>query len=143
MAEAEDAVVGILAADAGVIALAGSNVFGVHWPQNPPSSSILVQLISEVSGSHLRGSSDLALCRIQIDVLVREASGVAAKTVANALVDAINAALLSKAPFEAGGSPPTLRIAVVGQLERRVLYESNELREVIVQQDYRVAVTPL
>jgi hypothetical protein len=142
MAAVEDAVVEILSGNGGVAALVGAHVFGVHWPQKPPSPAILVQLVSDVGGAHLRGQDALSTVRLQIDVLVAE-DGTDAKTTANTVMAAVDGALLNQGPFHAGGSPPTRRLAIVAQLDRRVFWEAGEFRTVTVQQDYQIATAPI
>lgn len=141
--EADDAVVSVLLANAGVTALIGTRAYTVRWPQHPTSPAALVQVISNVQGGHLRGSDSLETCRVQVDLLQAEVSGVNVKTATDALSDAVDGALLNHAPFSVGGSPASHRLMVLERLERRTLYEADELRELIVQHDYRVTLQPL
>lgn len=128
-----------------VTALVGTRVRLLKLRQRETMPAVRVQMISEMTEYHLRGGSVKGRARIQVDVYAAEASGGDANAAALAVAAAIhgdgngeNASGLSGWIGNAGGSPPTMRIAGVFFLDRAVGYDAEELREVRVRQDYMV-----
>lgn len=130
----EQALCDRLLADAGVSAVVGSRGYVLKLPQSPMFPAIRVQKISGQEPSHLRGGSRTTTVRVQVDALAAEASGGDTKAVAETLAAAVAAALMSKPPFVA----EELRLSVVRREEPPEGYVSEELRQVMVPQDFIV-----
>lgn len=135
----EAALASKLIGEAPVVAIAGTRVWVLRLPQNPVMPAVRVQLISEPREYHLRGDTDARRARVQIDDFVKEASGINAYDVAETLADAIEAAIVTGAPYTHGD------IAVLSCFrDNRVpFYESAELRLVRIMQDFLIWWKPV
>jgi len=127
-----------LAATAAVNAIAGTRVYQLKLPQAPTLPAIRVQLVTDVPGHHLRGPDGLLRSRVQVDAYVAESGD--AYTTADGLAKAVDGALDGKTFDVSDGSSPEDRVTVAAALrvDRRTLYEAEELRLVRIQQDYVV-----
>lgn len=125
----EDAVVSYLATDTNVVALVSTRVHVLILPQSPVLPAIRVQLIDEPKAYQLRGEDGLVASRVQVDAFGRDYA------TTGALAVAIDAALSGKS-FLVGS--PTFEVVSAFRLDRRVLYEAEELRMIRILQDYQV-----
>lgn len=127
----EQAVVEHLAADGGVAALVSTRVYQLRLPQSRTLPAVRVQIIDEPILYHLRGAAGIAGARVQVDAFATEQAYSTAVT----LGEAIDAAL-SGQTFSVGS--PAFEVVGVFRLDRRVMYEADELQLVRVLQDYWV-----
>lgn len=135
-----------LLADAAVIAIVGTRGYTLKFPQQPTLPAFRVQLIDEQESAHLRGGSVTKPARVQVDAVAAEASGVDAYAQASGLAAAISSAMMSRAPFVVsdGGSPSTaLQLKVVDRQTRPPMYDPDELRLVMVGQDFMIWSNPV
>jgi hypothetical protein len=131
----EEAVCERLLSTAGVTALVGTRVYQLKLPQRPTLPAIRVQLINSTEPYHLRGGSAWHQVLIQTDAVAEESAGDPYAT-AVAIADAIHLSL-SGQRFDLG-SPVTLEITGMFRQSRVPMYESAELRQVRIMQDYLV-----
>jgi len=127
----EAAVVAHLASDMAIAALVGTRVYHLKLPQSAKLPAVRVQLIDEQVGYQLRGEDGATPARIQVDAFAAEPAYDVAIAIATAVDDA-----LSGQRFSVGS--PAFEVIGVFRLDRRVMYEAEELRLVRVLQDYRV-----
>lgn len=120
-----------LAATGGVTTLVGQRVYQLVLPQKPTLPAVRVQLVDEPTFSHLRGVEQLTRALVQTDCFGAEASGYAAVETLAAAVDAA----LTVEPFTVG-TPAAIEIVFVERVSRRSMYESGELRQVRILQDF-------
>jgi hypothetical protein len=134
---AEEAVVAHLAADSGVTALVAQRIYQLKFPQKPTLPAVRVFLVDESQPSHLRGGGTTRTARIQIDTLTAEGSGTDAYGQAAEVAAAIDDAMLNKPALAFDGG--ALEVKITRRLDRRALPPiAEELREVMIQQDYAV-----
>lgn len=142
----EEAVCARLLAISPVTALVGSRVYLQLLPQNGILPAIRVQQISEATESHHRGVNNLRRTRVQVDVFAAVSSGVDPYSTAMAIAEAIDGDWLTGNPPSglsgwqgtAGGSPPTIAVQFVDRVERRPMFEADELKQVRIRQDYMI-----
>jgi hypothetical protein len=121
-----------LAQDSGVTTLVSTRIYQVRLPQSPTLPALRVQLISEPHNHHLRGPDGAARARVQIDTYVSD--GIADPY---GSIDAIGSAIrtaLDGATFTVSGVEVTGAMCV----DRRVMYEADDLRLWREMQDYIV-----
>jgi hypothetical protein len=130
---------------AGVTALVSARVYLLKLPQSPTYPAVRIQPVGEFEEYHLRGRERILRSRVQVDAFTNEGSVSDPYGTAAALADAIAgdgngdvATGLSGFVGDLGGSPPALHIAMCQRLERRVLYDPEELRVVRMVQDFDV-----
>lgn len=138
----EDAVIDRLLATGAVTALASTRIYALKLPQDPVTPAVRVQLIDEPTEYHLRGEDDLSRARVQTDCYVKENAGGNPYLRAEALADAVHAAL-SGQTFRNAGSPVEIEVSSCFRASRAVMYESEEFQFVRVMQDYIVWSRPL
>lgn len=131
----EQAVLSHLEADASVAALVGTRLYLLTLPQKPTLPAVLVSLVDDMSGHHLRGPAGTTPARVQVEAVAAAGSGVDPNAVANGLAEVIDAAL-DGVKFSVGS--PALEVSGSFRQLRQVLYEADELRLVRVLQDYVV-----
>lgn len=125
-----------LVADAGVFAIAGTRGYQLKLPQEPTLPAFRVQLISDPRSYHMRGPNKLCRARIQIDAYGEESARPDPYATTNSLALAIEAVLSGKVFI--AGSPIECKVTGAKQEDRRVGYESEELRQIRVSLDYTV-----
>lgn len=120
---------------------AGARVYMLRLAQQATLPAVRVQVIDDLDGYHLRGGAGLKRARIQVDVFAQEASGTDPYAEAQDVADEINGddagSGLSGFMGHVGGSPG-LYVSAIFRVFRRADYESEELRQVRIQQDYMV-----
>jgi hypothetical protein len=141
----EEAVCERLLAISAVTALVSTRVYQLRLPQHTTLPAIRVQLVDERDDYHLRGATNLLQSRVQVDAYAEEASASDPYATATALADAIQGDFSGGAPSglsgwqgRDGGSPPTIEVAFTERIDRRPMFEPEELRLVRIRQDYRV-----
>lgn len=129
----EQAISERLQTDGAVAALVGTGVYQLKLPQKATLPAVRVQFISVVDRFHLRGGSLVEKSRIQTDAVAEESSGTdpyaAAAAVADAIHDSLNGRVFTI---------DTLTITGAFRTDRRVTYEAEERRQVVLSQDYIV-----
>lgn len=130
----EQAICERLLANAGVIALAADRGYLLKLPQSPTLPAFRVTLISGPEGSHLRGHGALVLARVQVDAIASEESSTDPYDAAADLAGAIATALMGQEPFISDD----LELKVVEREARPVIYNADELREVMIPQDFMI-----
>lgn len=129
----EQAISERLQTDGAVAALVGTGVYQLKLPQKAALPAVRVQFISVVDRFHLRGGSLVETSRIQTDAVAEESSGTdpyaAAAAVADAIHDSLNGRVFTI---------DTLTITGAFRTDRRVTYEAEERRQVVLSQDYIV-----
>lgn len=139
----EEACAARIAGLAAVIALVGDRVYTDVLPEAATFPCVLVKLVDDLTGQHLRGPDGHPIARVQVDALVREASGVDAYTQVVTLADAIHGDGLGTAAsglfgwIGGVGSPP-LEIQSVTGGTRTPRYDPEELRVLTMSRDYLV-----
>jgi hypothetical protein len=129
----EEAVLQRLLDTAEVTAVVSSRVWLYRMPPNPTMPAVLVQLIADTRMNHLRGPNGTSPARIQVDAYVADSASTAPGLID--LSDAIDLALSGEA-FTVGS--PSRTVQFCNRLDRRVLYEFDELKQLRMMQDYRV-----
>lgn len=122
---------------------AGSRVYQLRLEQQATLPAVRVQLIDDLDAYHLRGGAGLKRSRVQVDAFAVESSGGDPYATAQLLADEINgddagSGLSGFAGFVQGAGSPGLDVAAIVRVFRRAEYESAELRQVRIQQDYIV-----
>lgn len=122
---------------------AGTRVYQLRLEQSATLPAVRVQVIDDLDAYHLRGGAGLKRARVQVDAFAHETSGGDPYASAQALADAINgddagSGLSGFAGVIQGSGSPGLEIAAIFRVFRRAEYESAELRQVRIQQDYDV-----
>lgn len=135
----EQAVISRLLATSAVTALVSTRVWLQKLPQHPALPAVRVQLITHPQEKHLRGPNGMTMARVQVDTYTAD-SGVA-YTRAASIADAIDASLagVTGAPF----TVDDLYVAHVQRVDRRHLFEADELELFRILQDYRVWSRPM
>lgn len=132
----ESAVADILASSMAIQAIVSDRVYQLQFPQGPTLPAVRVQLVDDIPGYDLRGPSGLSIARIQVDAAAGPVSGGDSYQAAADLAAEIDA-VLSGAAGSAGGSPG-VSISGMFREARRVQFDPDELRTVVVSQDYQV-----
>jgi hypothetical protein len=88
MAEAEQAIVELLVADATIASLVSTRVYYAHAPQNVALPFVVLSRISGIRDHVLGGTVSLVEARVQIDTFAT--SVLAARAIANAIREEIN-----------------------------------------------------
>jgi hypothetical protein len=138
------AVCNYLLTKTGVIAIAGARGYVQQFPQSADFPAFRVQAISDITVSHLRGSTNLRPARVQVDAVGADDDGVDGYTVARNLAAAIRAAMMNQPPIVVsvsdGGSPETLtslEMRVVERLANPPGFGANPLEDqYLVGQDF-------
>ena len=138
----EEAVIDRLVTTAGVTALVGTRVYQFVLPQKPTLPAIRVQLVSDPRSYHLRGVNGLERSRVQVDAYAAVTSGSDPYASAEAVADAIDTAL-SGVAFETSDSPSSRAVTASFRITRMPIYESEELRQVRMLQDFDVWSRPM
>lgn len=128
MAEVFSAVRTYVLADAGIAAVIGARFYPIKAPQNAQYPLVTMQQIAEVRFPHLRGSSELAAPRYQIDAWAKESGGTAAFRAAQQLGELIRDRLDGFAGLltDATVSPDeTYQVAIIFNDERD-LFETDQ-----------------
>jgi len=132
-----------LLANAGVIAIAADRGYVQNFPQSQDFPAFRVQAISDITTSHLRGSTALRPARVQVDAVGENGDGVDGYTQARLLADAIRAALMNQPPIEVaisdGASPETLTTLEMRVVERQAnppVFDADALDQYVVGQDF-------
>lgn len=133
----EQAIVARLLATSAVTALVGQRVWLLKLPQKPTLPAIRVQLIDNPQGKHLRGPNRSTAARVQVDCYQAEGAATPYDTIV-AVATAVNAALVNE-PFDVS----SVRVTNVEELDRRSLYEADELNLLRMFQDFRVWSRPV
>ncbi len=135
----EQAIVARLRSDVGVTAIASTRTYQMKLPQSPTLPAVLVQLINEPVGYHLRGAVGLRRSLVQVDAFANEydAANPDPYATATQLADAIDAALSGQI-FTDSGSPPSVSVTAVSRESRIPMYDPDEVRIVRVMQEYAV-----
>lgn len=133
----EQAICERLLADASVIAIVGTRGYLLKLPESPTLPALRVTLISAQEMSHTRGNRRTRPNRVQVDAVAGESQSTDPYDAATTLAQAIAAALMGKAPFVADD----LEVRVVEREAQPVIYDPDELRQVLVPQDFTVWTT--
>ena len=119
---------------------AGADVQGV-WqlviPQSADTPAVRVQLISEIRPPHLRGPAGMSFARIQTDVYVGVEDSDDPYALSTDIMEAVETALFPE-PFEAGGSPVEIAVALAAPQGRSPMYDPLETKRVAQTQDFFV-----
>lgn len=111
-------------------------------PQGATLPAAAVQVVSDIKPRHLRGGSTFGRARVQISVYRSKVSGVDSYSEAQALCDQIHGddagSGLQGFRGAIGGSPGGVLLESVFSIDRRALFEPNELQAVGIQEDYEV-----
>lgn len=111
-------------------------------PQDPVIPVAVLQLISNVSQYHARGENRSQFARVQLKVYAGRHSGADAYRDADAFAERIHGdgagSCLSGFRGQVGGSPGGLFIESIQAIEKRGLYEPDELQLVGIVRDYFV-----
>ena len=141
----EQAVVERLRATTALVALVGQRIYQLLLPQQVQMPAVRVQEISEATEYHERGEVNAYITRVQVDAYAAPASGQDPYVVAVSVADAVHggyvngqAVALSGWRGLAGGSPAALQVDHCRRVDRRAMFEAEELRLVRVRQDYFV-----
>lgn len=119
-----------LLADAGVTALVSTRIWQLKLPQSPSLPAVRVQVISEPKGYQLRGPDGATRARVQVDSVADESAGY---TQLDTIALAVDAAL-SGATFTSGST----WVTGCFRDNRRSMYDPQELRQIVIAQDYIV-----
>ena len=121
-----------------VTSLVSGRIWTFRFPQSPTLPAVLVQQISDIHDPHLRGTANLKVARIQIDVIATTAGS--ARAVDQAILgDYVNGAVTGLRGFvgAVAGSPGAeIRQAMADNY--REFFEAEELKQARVMRDYRV-----
>lgn len=115
-----------------VTTLVSTRIFRLKLGQKPTLPALLVQLISEPKGHHLRGPDGAVRARVQVDVYVSESVADplgSVDTIGQAVTDALDGQV-----FTVGD----VRVTGALQMDRRSEYEPPDLRLLRERQDYVV-----
>lgn len=124
----------------GLSTSAGARVYQLRLPQHATLPAVRVQVIDDLDTYHLRGGAGLKRARVQVDAFAQESSGGDPYEAAQALADEINGddAGSGLSGYMGSEGSPGFDIAAIFRVFRRSSYESEELRQVRIQQDYEV-----
>lgn len=141
----EEAVRDRLLSLAGVTALVSTRIYLLKLPQRPTYPAVRIQSVGDVETYHLRGKDRMCWTRLQVDAFASEGGVSDPYASAGAVAEAIagdglgdQASGLSGFVGGLGGSPAALHVAMVERLDRRTLYDAEELRVVRVMQDFGI-----
>lgn len=120
--------------------LVSTRVYLDKLPQTPTYPCVRVTLVAETSAGHLRGADALTSALVQVDAFAREVSGVDPYALATAVSDAVHGddagSGLSGWTGQVGSPSPTVQGCQ--RVTRRRSYDPDELRVLMMSQDYRV-----
>lgn len=141
----EEAIRALLVTMANLTALVSTRIYLAKLPQTPTYPCVRVSLVSELSDYHLRGGAGIGTARVQVDNYAREVSGVDPYALAVVVADAINGddAGSGLSGWQGGIGSPPFEVLSSLRLERRQSYDPDELRIVMMSQDYRVTFRTL
>lgn len=142
----EEVVAARVASLTAVIALVSTRVFLDKLPASVAFPAVVVQLVDDLDGFHLRGKNKPQRARVQVDAYAHESSGVDPYAQVTALADAIDGD--GKGPAATGlsgwkghvGSPPVV-IHGCFRTSRLRRYDPDELNLLRMSQDYIVSYT--
>ncbi len=134
----EAAIVELLVQDTAVDALVDGRGYQLKFPQGPTYPALRVQLISEPIDYDLQAPTGLVQSLVQVDAAAAESDGGDPYDAVSQLGAAIDAALSGKASTVGGSPDQTIQITAAFRVDRRVQYDPDELRVILLQQDYRV-----
>lgn len=136
----EDAVIARLLALSAVTALVSTRVYLEKLPQSPTYPCVRVTLVSDGTDYHLRGGTGVKRARVQVDAFAKEVSGVNPYALVETVADAVNGADDGTALSGWRGSigSPAFEVLACQQVERRTMYDPEELRVVTMSQDFMV-----
>jgi len=123
-----------------VTAEVAGRVYAIKLPQSPTLPALVVQQISRLEFSHLRGVTAICRARVQVDAITREGEGDAYDR-AHALAAAVHGTFAAGAPTGLAGFKGLVAgVQVTGILpaDQRETYEAAELKVVKVSTDYIV-----
>ncbi|MDH5244807.1 MAG: DUF3168 domain-containing protein [Betaproteobacteria bacterium] len=129
-----------LAQVSAVTALVSTRIWPMKLPQSPVFPAIRVTLVAQPWAGQLRGVTRRVRARVQVDALAREASGTDPLAVANAVADAAFGGGDGDALAGWTGAlgSPAVTVSGVLPLDRREGYFADDLRQVVVSQDFDV-----
>lgn len=144
----EEVIVDRVSELAPVIALVAARVYLDKLPQGVAFPAVLVQLVDDLDGYHLRGKNKPQRARVQVDAYAHEQSGVDPYAQVTELAEAIDGD--GKGPAATGlagwkgrvGSPPVV-IHSCFRTSRLRRYDPDELNLLRMSQDYIVSYTGL
>jgi len=123
-----------------LVALVSTRIYAVRLPQTPTNltlPAVRVQQISRAETVHLRGVAQLMRARVQVDAIAQEQSGAdplaRAHAVANAAYGDGGGAGLAGFSGLVGSVDVRSIVPIPGQREQ---YDADDLRQVLVGQDY-------
>lgn len=128
----EMAVLTHLRQTAGVTALVSSRTYQVRLPETPTLPAVRVQLISEPHDHHLRGADGALRARVQVDIFVSDEAADpygSLQSISAAVMAALDGQVFTVNSVEITGAMC---------VDRRVLYEAEDLRLWREMQDYVV-----
>lgn len=119
---------------ASVTALAGSRVYAQTLPQSPTLPAVLVELVSEVQASHLRGGEQMRTTRVQVtSVALSRAAAVALDAAAQG--DGAGSGL---SHWSGSIGSPSVTVRWTEPAGVREGYDPHELRQYRISRDYMV-----
>lgn len=142
----EEVIVERVAALAPVVAIVGARVFLDRLPNSVTMPAVLVQLVDDLDGFHLRGKNKPQRARVQVDAYAHEESGVDPYAQVVDLAEAIDGD--GKGPAATGlsgwtghvGSPPFV-VHSCFRTSRLRRYDPDEVNLLRMSQDYIVTYT--
>lgn len=138
---AEEAVRLRLLAISALTALVSTRVHLEKLPQSPTYPCVRVSLIAETGAGHLRGADALKSALVQVDAFAKELSGIDPYALVVAVSDAIHgddAGSGLSGWSDQNGSPSLGVQGCQRETRRRPTYDPDELRVLMMSQDYRV-----
>lgn len=116
-----------LLGDAIIASAVGTRIYPVKLPQQTDFPSIVMMRITSTAASHLHGQSSLKSERWQIDVIVKEVSGIAAYAECQRIGDAVRERLEAYvgSMTDTGPSPDLVYATSVDWLTSRDAFESD------------------
>ena len=136
----EEAVIARLSQIAAVTALVGTRIYMLVLEQQATLPAIRVQMIDDLKDYHHRGGNRNGPARVQVDCWAAASSGVDPDAAAQAVAEAINGddAGSGLSGWRGTLGSPALTVLGIFRVDRDVMWESDERREVRVRQDYQV-----
>jgi hypothetical protein len=129
-----------------VTAIVGTRVWLDKLPQNPTFPAVLVRLVSDPRGQHLRGPDGLPVARVQVDAIAKEGS-TDVYMVATELEQAIFGDGLGRTASGLFGwvgsiGSPGVEIRGITATARVPRYDPDELTQLVMSRDYFVRFKP-
>jgi hypothetical protein len=121
---------------AAVISIAATRGYTTRYPQGVTFPAVLALIVDDSIDAHLRGMNRARRAIVQLEAADREESGIDAAARADALADALVAAI-TPTPF-VDGSPATLSVTGIPAIVRRKTYDPDDRRVVRVLLDCTV-----